>query len=100
MVAGAGFGPVTLCYYFGMSRNSRTEVTLDRKCPCGRKKSYRNCCKKNGVTWSIDGTGKLYQGVPMNSDLRGMLEEQQALWKRTFRRKPRKNEFVFLHKYL
>lgn len=67
----------------------------DEKCPCGSGEIYKNCCKKRKIKYYKQDDPKYYSKViPINSELKKILEKEKVRFKHVFGRVPGNNDYI------
>lgn len=65
------------------------------KCPCGSGEIYKNCCKKRKIKYYKQDDPKYYSKViPINSELKKILEKEKVRFKHVFGRVPGNNDYI------
>jgi hypothetical protein len=72
-----------------------TECPANKRCPCGSRKRYRQCCKKKKFRWIIDEEGNFFKEIPLNKEAIEILQQMRDKFKATFGRNPADGDFVF-----
>ncbi|GAA0134943.1 DUF5677 domain-containing protein [Paenibacillus sp. YSY-4.3] len=78
---------------------TKTKLSRNSICPCGSGEKYKKCCIDKEFSWMEDSDGRIYRSVPMNEELKLLLEEQLQRFKDTFGRDPGPNDPVFFDQY-
>lgn len=74
---------------------SRKKLSRNSPCPCGSGKKYKHCCYGKDFDYEQDDDGTLYKSIPMNEEMRDILEEQRRKFVEKFGREPGPNDQVF-----
>lgn len=72
------------------------EIGRNETCPCGRGKKYKNCCKKEDITWfrKEDGTFVSNRKVPIPEEFRDSLRGVYDRFYELFGREPNPDDLI------
>ena len=75
---------------------------MDRKgyprnapCPCGSGKTYERCCLAKGIEYVQDEEGVVARSVPVDTEVREVIDEQKRKFVEEFGREPGPGDKVF-----
>lgn len=71
------------------------KISPNAPCPCGSGKKYKKCCINKKFTWMESDSGALAKSVPIDPELRSLLDLQLERFRERFGRDPGPNDPVF-----
>lgn len=74
---------------------SHKKIPRNSPCPCGSGKKYKHCCYGKDFEFVEDDDGALFKSIPMNEEMREVLEEQRRKFVEKFGREPGPNDQIF-----
>lgn len=81
-------------------KKQTAEIAEETPCPCGKGKTYGECCKQQGVTYYTDAEGDLSKSIPMNEELVAVFEQLKEEFEEAFQRPPEGQDRVFFSQHL
>ncbi len=73
----------------------RKEYPQNASCPCGSGETYNNCCLKKGIEYVEDEKGEVAKSIPVDAEVREVLDEQRRKFVKKFGREPGPEDKVF-----
>lgn len=73
----------------------RKEYPRSAACPCGSGKTYERCCLTKGIEYVQDEDGEVAKSVPIDAEVRQVLDEQRRRFVEEFGREPGPGDKVF-----
>ena len=73
----------------------RKEFPRDASCPCGSGAAYERCCLRKGIEYVEDEEGEVAKSVPVDAEVREVLDEQRRKFVEKFGREPGPGDKLF-----
>jgi hypothetical protein len=79
---------------------TQAELELTDDCPCESGLEYGECCHGKKIKWVTSENGEISRQIPIESDLKNVLENIKEHFIRVFEREPRDDDPLMLEQYL